>query len=91
MRLSSHGSGNRWLFVAGTLAELIAGVAFIAWSIRLTIQAVAEDRLWWLGYTVLLLGVVLLAHAGYLAARRSIDARLRVLYEALLESTPPTG
>jgi hypothetical protein len=88
MRSAGPAYGNPWLFRVGTIVECLFGVAMIGWSVQLTVKAVAEDRLFWLGYSIFLLGIVLLAHAVYLVSRRSMNEKLRVLYEAMLEMPP---
>ncbi len=87
MKVASVGANAGWLFVLGTIGEVVGGTAFIAFSIRLTIHAVSENRLFWVAYLVLLIGVLVIGHSGYLMIRRSFNRRLRSLYEAILEST----
>jgi hypothetical protein len=87
MRLSPVGANAPWLFILGTVAEFVSGVAFISASIRVTAIAVTEDRLLWVGPVLLLMGILLLAQVGYLTFKRSVNRRLQALYHALLEST----
>ena len=91
MKLASVGANARWLFVLGIVAELIGGTAFVAASVRMTIAAVSEDRLYWVGYAFLFLGIILLGHAGYLMIKRSFNRRLGSLYEAVLEISATPG
>ena len=46
----------------------------------------AEQRIVWAGYVMLLIGVIPLAHAAYLTFNRFINRRLRLLYEAALDT-----
>jgi len=85
IRISYEGPRSRILFVVGTLAEIIVGAGFIGGAMRAMIAASAEDRLYWEGYAFVLLGVVILGHAGNLMFRRFLSRRLRLLYEAVLE------
>ena len=88
LKLSSEGANARWLFAAGIIAELLGGAALIEGAIRLSISAVTEGySLLWAEFMFLLLGILLLAHAGTLAFKRSMNRKLRALYEAILEST----
>ena len=87
MKATSVGANAPWLFALGIFAEVIGGTALLAASIRLTIQAMNEDRLFWAAYSVLLLGVFLIGHSGYLMIKRSFNRKLRSLYEAVLEAT----
>jgi hypothetical protein len=87
LKFTSEGASSRWLFTAGIIGEVLGGVAFIGWSIRQTVQAVSEDRLFWVGYTILLLGILLFAHAAYLMIIRSMNRRFRLLYQAILDAT----
>jgi hypothetical protein len=89
MRTASVGANAPWLFVLGIIGEIVGGTAFIAFSIRLTIQAVSEDRLYWAAYSILVIGIIVLGHSGYLMMKRSFNRRLRSLYQAVLDSTSP--
>jgi len=86
MKVTSLGANAPWLFVLGVIGEVIGGTAFIAFSIRLTIQAASENRLFWVAYSVLFIGILLIGHSGYLVIKRSFNRRLRSLYQAVLES-----
>jgi hypothetical protein len=88
LKHSGPAAGSTWLFRVGTIVEFVFGVAMIGWSIRLTVQAVEADRLFWLGYTILFLGILLLAHAAFFVGRRTMNEKLRVLYEAMLDMPP---
>jgi hypothetical protein len=87
LKFTSAGASSRWLFIAGIIAEVIGGVAFLGGSVRVIVQAVSEDRLFWVGYTILLAGTLLLAHAAYLVIIRSMNRRFRMLYQAILDAT----
>jgi hypothetical protein len=87
MRYSPEGANSRWLFAIYTIAELLAGVWLISWSFRLTIQAVSDDRHYWMGYSILLLGIIALTHAAYLTFNRSTNRKFRVLCQAVLDTT----
>jgi len=87
MKVAPVGANAPWLFVSGIVGEIIGGTAFIAASIRFTITAVSEDRLFWVGYLVLMIGIILIGHAGYLMIKRSFNHKLSLLYQAVLEST----
>lgn len=87
IKVTPVGANAPWLFVLGIVGEIIGGTAFVAASIRLTIVAVSEDRLFWAGYSILLIGIILIVHAGYLMVKRSFNHRLSSLYQAVLEST----
>jgi uncharacterized membrane protein HdeD (DUF308 family) len=86
MRLSTVGANSRWLFVLGAISEMIGGAVLISLAIRFTVVAVSEDRLFWVGYLLLLMGILAIAHSGYLVFKRSLNRRLQSLYEAVLES-----
>jgi hypothetical protein len=86
MKVTSVGANAPWLFALGIVGEIVGGTAFIAASIRLTIVAVSEDRMFWVGYSILFIGIVLIGHAGYLMIKRSFNHRLSSLYQAVLES-----
>jgi hypothetical protein len=87
MRISPIVPNSRGLFILGTVAEIIAGAVLISLAIRFTIAAVSEDRLFWVGYSFVLLGIIALAHAGYMSFKRYLNRRLLPLYEAVLESS----
>jgi hypothetical protein len=86
IKLTAVGANTPWLFVLGIVGEVIGGTAFFAFSIRLTIQAVSENRHIWLPYLVLFGGIVLIGHSGYLVIKRSLNRKLCSLYQAILES-----
>jgi hypothetical protein len=85
IKLANEGTNVRWLFLAGTIVEIIMGVGFLGYAMRFMIAASSEDRLYWVSYTFVFLGVVLVAHALYLMFNRFLNRRLRLLYEAVLE------
>jgi hypothetical protein len=79
-------TSSRWLFVFGVIIELIVGVWFIGGSSRLFFQADSGAWLFSSGYLILLIGILLLAHAAYLVVMRFVDRKLRALYEAVLDT-----
>jgi hypothetical protein len=70
----------------GASSEVIFGAVLITLSIRFTVFAVSQDRLIWVGFLFLLMGIVALVHPGYLMLRRSLNRKLQSLYQAILES-----
>jgi hypothetical protein len=91
MRISPLGSTARWIFALWTLAEFVAGGILVSGSTLMTIESASEHRLYWAGFSMLMLGIIALGHAGYMLVKRSFNRRLSYLIDAVLESSAPTG
>jgi len=83
IRLANEGANIRLLFILGSLAEIIAAVACFIIAIRL----VGDERLIWAGFLMQLAGIAAIAHMLYLNFNRFMNRRLRLLYEAVLETS----
>jgi len=68
------------------LAEAVAAVACFIMAIRFTI----EDKLLWAGALMLLVGFAPIVHAIFLVFNRVMNRRMRLLYEAVLDTTEST-
>ena len=86
IRVANEGANSRLLFLLGMLAEAVAAVACFIMAIRFTI----EDKLLWAGALMLLVGFAPIVHAIFLVFNRVMNRRMRLLYEAVLDTTEST-
>jgi hypothetical protein len=82
IKLSTDQPFSRWMFALGVAGEFVASVSFLAWAVRLMVT----PALYTIGLVPLLVGVLLFAHVIQQVFRRYMNRRLRVIYEALLDS-----
>jgi len=82
IRLSTDQPFTRWMFTLGVVGEFAGSVAFLAWAIRL----MTNPLLYTIGLAPLSVGVLLFGHVIQQVFKRFMNGRLRIIYEALLDS-----
>jgi len=83
IRLANEGANSKLLFLAGMLAEAVAAVACFITGIRFA----TEDKMLWAGALMLLVGFAPIVHALFLAFNRVMNRRMRLLYQAVLDTS----
>jgi hypothetical protein len=86
IRVANEGANSRLLFLLGMLAEAVAAVVCFIMGIRFT----TEDKLLWAGALMLLVGFAPIVHAIFLVFNRVMNRRMRLLYEAVLDTPEST-
>ena len=85
IKLSTEQPFSRWMFTLGVVGEFVGSVAFLAWAIRL----MTTPLLYTIGLVPLCVGVLLFCHVIQQIFKRFMNSRLRIIYEALLDSEEP--
>jgi hypothetical protein len=89
IKQANEGANARWLFIAGTSAEILGGVGFLVGAIKLIIDAAKHDEFYWFGFLLILCAVILLGHAVRVISNRFMNRTLRPLIEAVLQNPEP--
>jgi len=85
IKYANEGANARWLFMVGTSAEILGGVAALGGAIALLIGAARHEEFYWFGFLCIFCAVILFGHAVRVITNRFMNRRLRPLFEAVLQ------
>jgi|WetSurMetagenome_2_1015567.scaffolds.fasta_scaffold197595_2 hypothetical protein len=85
IRQADEGANSRWLYLAGTTAEVVGAAGLLGGAIRLFLGAEHHPGFNWYAVVCILCAVILLGHAIRVVTNRFMNRTLRPLMQAVLE------